>query len=164
MEMLKNWVNCILIVVVMVGIIEVIVPEGETKKFVFLITRVSISIVIALPILKLIKNDFAFEDIFNIKYIEENDFYVDTLRSTVERQTSMLETVYSQNVVNKFNSEYKDMQISGCKIHFTKDESGKIQEINLVEVTTKLRIDDKSLLKKRIAEICEVNEEKVSVN
>lgn len=164
MEMLKNWVNCILIVVVMVGIIEVIVPEGETKKFVFLITRVSISIVIALPILKLIKNDFAFEDIFNIKYIEENDFYVDTLRSTVERQTSMLETVYSQNVVNKFNSEYKDMQISECKIHFTKDESGKIQEINLVEVTTKLRIDDKSLLKKRIAEICEVNEEKVSVN
>ena len=70
MEILKNWVNCILIITVMVGIIEVIVPEGETKKFVFLITQISVSIVIALPILKLVKSDFAFEDVFNIKYIE----------------------------------------------------------------------------------------------
>ena len=69
MEMLKNWANCILIITVMVGIIEVIVPEGETKKFVFLITQISVSIVIALPILKLVKNDFAFEDVFDIKYI-----------------------------------------------------------------------------------------------
>lgn len=161
--MLKNWVNCILIITVMVGIIEVIVPEGETKKFVFLITRISVSIVIALPILKLVKSDFAFEDVFNIKYIEENSFYVDTLRSTVERQSSMLESVYSVNVVNTFNSTYKDMQISSCKIHFLCDDDGKIKEINLVEVSSKLRIDDKELLKKRVAELCEVSKEKVSV-
>ncbi len=164
MEMLKNWANCILIITVMVGIIEVIVPEGETKKFVFLITQISVSIVIALPILKLVKNDFAFEDVFNIKYIEESNFYVDTLRNTVERQASMLETVYSQNVVNTFNSTYRDMQISSCKIHFLRDDEGKIKEINLVEVSGKLRIDDKELLKKRIAQICEVSEEKVSVS
>lgn len=161
--MLKNWVNCILIITVMVGIIEVIVPEGETKKFVFLITRISVSIVIALPILKLVKSDFAFEDVFNIKYIEENSFYVDTLRSTVERQSSMLESVYSVNVVNTFNLTYKDMQISSCKIHFLCDDDGKIKEINLVEVSSKLRIDDKELLKKRVAELCEVSKEKVSV-
>lgn len=161
--MLKNWVNCILIVTVMIGIIEVIVPEGETKKFVFLITQITISIVIALPILKLVKSDFAFEDVFNVKYIEESNFYIDTLRSTVERQNLMLETVYSKNVVDTFNSTYKDMQISDCKIHFLRDDEGKIKEISLVEVSSKLRIDDRELLKKRIAQICEVSKEKVSV-
>ena len=55
------------------------------------------------------------------------------------------------------------MQISSCKIHFLRDDEGKIKEINLVEVSSKLRIDDKELLKKRVAEICEVSKEKVSV-
>ena len=45
-----------------------------------------------------------------------------------------------------------------------RDDEGKIKEINLVEVSGKLRIDDKELLKKRIAQICEVSEEKVSVS
>ena len=70
--MLKNWINCILIITVMVGIIEVIVPEGETKKFVFLITRISVSIVIALPILKLAKTN-KFHDRFIV--IDNKEMY-----------------------------------------------------------------------------------------
>ena len=161
--MFKNWVNCILIVMVIVGIIEIIVPEGETKKFVFLITQVVVSIVIALPILKVFKSDFCFENVFRIDYIEENSFYLDTLRSTVDRQTNMLETVYSQNIVKEFNLKYPDMELDTCIISFLRVLEGKIIDIDLIEVTSKNKIDNVNLLKLRVASICEVDKSKVKV-
>lgn len=163
MEDIKNWINCILIVVVIIGIIEIIVPEGETKKFVFLITQVTVSIVIALPVLKFFKSDFSFEDIFCINYIEESSFYLDTLRSTVDRQTNMLESVYSENIVREFNLKYPDMELATCKISFIRDLDGKIIDINLIEVTSKNKIDDVNLLKSRVCVMCEVDKSKVKV-
>ena len=163
MEDIKNWVNCILIVVVIIGIIEIIVPEGETKKFVFLITQVTVSIVIALPVLKFFKSDFDFEDVFNINYIEENSFYLDTLRSTVDIQTNMLESVYSENIVKEFNLKYPDMELSTCRISFIRDLDGKIVDISLIEVSCKNKIDDVSLLKSRVSIMCEVDKSKVKV-
>lgn len=163
MEAIKNWVNCILIVVVIIGIIEVIVPEGETKKFVFLITQITVSIVIAVPVLKFFKSDFAFEDVFNINYIEENSFYLDTLRSTVDRQTNMLESVYSENIVKEFNLKYPDMKLATCRISFIRDLDGKIMDINLIEVSSKNKIDDVNLLKSRVSTMCEVDKSKVRV-
>lgn len=164
MEAIKNWVNCILIIVIMIGVIEVIVPEGETKKFVFLITQVTVSIVIAVPVLKFFKSDFAFEDVFNIEYIEESSFYIDTLRSTVDRQTKMLESIYSDNVIKQFNLMYPDMKIKECRIDFTRDLEGKIVEINLVEVVCEEKRDDTELIKSRVARICEVDSKKVRVS
>lgn len=164
MEEIKNWVNCILIVVVIVGIIEVLVPEGETKKFVFLIMQVTVSVVIALPVLKFFKKDFSFEDVFNFEYINENNFYVDTFRGTIDRQANMLENVYSDNVVKTFNDKYPEVKLTDCIINFTRDLEGKIVEINYIEVVCEKKIDDMDLIRERVAKICEVDKEKVRVS
>ena len=76
MEAIKNWMECIIVVIVMIGIIEIIVSEGETKKFVLLITQITISIVIALPILKFFQSDISVDELFNVNYLEESDFYI----------------------------------------------------------------------------------------
>ena len=163
MELINNWISCILAGVVLIGLIEVIVPEGEIKKFVFLITGVILSIIIATPIIKLFTSDFSIEEIFDIDIPEESFYYVDTLRAAVGRQNEILEEVFSKNVVDEFNGMYKDMQIEECKILFSHDENGKIIEVKEVAVKAHGKVQDTELLKKRVAEICEVDNEKVKV-
>lgn len=163
MEKINLWIDCILVTIILIGIIEIIVPEGETQKFVFLITGIVASIVIATPIIKLLSSDFSIEDVFKIDSMEDSFYYIDTLRSTVDRQTDILEEVFSGNVVERFNSLYKDMELSECKISFLHDTDGKIIEISEVEVRYKRPLDDINLLKKRVAEICEVDTNKVRV-
>lgn len=163
MEAINAWIECILAIVVLVGIVEIIVPDGEIKKFVFLVTGIVTSIVIAGPILKLISDDFDFNNVFSIDTFEDNFYYIDTLRNTVTEQSEILEEVFATNVVEKFNNLYIDMKISECKISFSHDTDGKITEINEVLVRSERNVDDIGLLKRRIAEICEVDVKKVRV-
>ena len=163
MELINNWISCILAGIVLIGLIEVIVPEGEIKKFVFLITGVILSIIISTPIIKLFASDFSFDEIFDIDIPEESYYYIDTLRAAVDRQNEILEEVFSKNVVDRFNDLYKDMQIEECKILFSHDENGKIIEVKEVKVKTRGKVQDIALLKTRVADICEVTNEKVKV-
>lgn len=163
MEAIKNWLECIVVIIVIIGIIEVIVPEGEMKRFVLLITQITISIVIAIPILKFFKSDISIEELFNVSYIEENDFYISALKNSLDKHVNILETVYSENIIKEFNLRYHDMQISECEISFTKDINGKIIEINLIEVTSEVKVDDVNLLKSRVSKLCEVDKSKVRV-
>lgn len=160
MEIVNNWINCILATVILIGLVEIILPEGETRKFVMLVTGVIASIIISTPIFKVFSGDFSIEDVFNVEF-EENFYYIDTLRSTVNRQGEVLEEVFSDNIINKFNSTYFDMSLSECRISFLRDADGKIIEVKEVIIKTKDKVDDVTLLKKRVASICEVGEKKV---
>lgn len=164
MEVINNWVECILATIILIGIVEIIVPEGEVRKFVFLVTGVIASIVIAMPLINLFSKDFSLEDVFKIETIEDNSYYIDTLRSTVNKQSEILEEVFASDVVKRFNNTYQDMEISECKISFLHAPDGKIIEINSVEIKCEKSTDDVFLLKKRVAEICEVSAEKVRVS
>lgn len=163
MEAINSWINCILATVILIGIVEIIVPEGEIRKFVFLVTGVIASIVIATPVIKMVSGDFSLAEVFSVE-MEDNFYYIDTLRSTVDRQSEILEEVFAQNVVDKFNKLYMDMELSECKISFLHDSDGKIIEINEVVVNCERSVDDMALLKKRVAEICEVDIKKVRVS
>ena len=126
MEVINAWVDCILATIILIGIVEIIVPEGEIRKFVFLVTGVIASIVIATPVIKMLSNDFSLEEVFSVETVEDNFYYIDTLRSTVDRQSEILEEVFAQNVVDKFNKLYMDMELSECKISFLHDSDGKM--------------------------------------
>lgn len=164
MEFVENWVNCILATIILIGIVEIIVPEGEVRKFVFLVTGVIASIVISTPIIKLLSSEFSLNEIFSVDVMEDNFYYIDTLRGTVDRQSEILEEVYAGNVVERFNSLYVDMKIDECRISFSHDGEGKITEVNEVYVECENSVDDISLLRRRVADICEVDIKKVRVS
>lgn len=164
MERINSWINCILAVIILTGLVEAIVPDGETRKFVLLVMGVISSIVIATPIIKLVSGDFSVASVFDVDIPEDSFYYIDTLRSTVDRQSEILEEIFADNVVTKFNELYQDMEISECKISFLHDMDGKIIEIKEVRVKCSYSVDDISLLKKRVSDICEVSVEKVRVS
>lgn len=164
MEFVNSWINCILSTIVLVGIVELIVPDGETKKFVLLISGIITSIIIVSPVIKFFSDDFSLAAVFDVNVVEDNFYYIDTLRSTVKRQGEVLEEVFSDKVVREFNNTYFDMELISCKISFLRDTSGKIIEVKEVIVKCKNSVDDVSLLKKRVASICETSIDKVRVN
>lgn len=164
MEFINSWINCILSTIVLIGIVELIVPDGETKKFVILISGIITSIIIVTPVIKFFSKDFSLEAVFDINTGQDNFYYIDTLRSTVKRQGEILEEVFSDNVVREFNSTYFDMELDSCKISFLHDMDGKIIEIKEVTVKCKNPIDDVHLLKKRVSSICEISMDKVRVS
>ncbi len=164
MEAINIWIDCILATIILIGIIEVIVPEGEIRKFVLLITGVIASAVIATPVIKVLSKDFSLKNIFDVESIDNNFYYIDTLKNAINNQSEILEEVFAGNVVEQFNSTYRDMQIDECKISFLHDKDGKIIEINEVYVKHKNSVDDIRLLKNRVADICEVSIEKVRVS
>lgn len=163
MEFINSWVNCILATIILIGLVEIIIPDGENKKFVLLVTGVVASFVIVSPVLKLISKDFSIEEVFDIDIIEDDFFYISTLNNMVERQSEVLEEVFSENIVSKFNNTYSDMKIKDCKIVFLHDEEGKIIEIKEVAVSCEYSVENIGLLKQRVAEVCEVEIEKVRV-
>jgi len=164
MEFVNAWINCILATIILMGIVELIVPEGETKKFVLLISGIITSIIIATPVIKFFSKDFSLDRVLDVNKAEDNFYYIDTLRNTVKRQGEILEEVFSDNVVREFNNTYFDMELTTCKISFLHDTDGKIIEIKEVSVKCKNSVDDVSLLKKRVSNICEVSVDKVRVS
>lgn len=163
MEMIQNWSNCILLTIVISGILEFITPEGETRKFVYLMIGIVTSILIVSPVISVLKGDFDLEAVFNLSDIEDNSYYLETLTNVGEDQREMLQEVYGENVIRTFQSRYPNIPLANCTIQFLHDSDNKIKEIRSVTVYTEKLVEDVSFVKKKVAEICEISEEKVSV-
>ena len=79
MEMIQNWSNCILLTIIISSVLEFITPEGETRKFVYLMIGIVTSILIVSPVIEVLKGDFDLETVFNLSNIEDNSYYMETL-------------------------------------------------------------------------------------
>jgi len=163
MEMIQNWSNCILLTIVISGILEFITPEGETRKFVYLIIGIATSILIVSPIIAVLKGDFDLTSVFNLSQIEGNFYYMETIINVEEEQREMLQEVYAENVMRIFQTKYPNIPLANCTIQFLHDSENKIKEICLITVYTEQLVEDASFVQKKVAEICEISEEKVSV-
>ena len=75
----------------------------------------------------------------------------------------MLQEVYAENVIRTFQSRYPNIPLANCTIRFLHDSDNKIKEIRSVTVYTEKLVEDVSFVKKKVAEICEISEEKVGV-
>jgi len=163
MALIQNWSNCILLTIVISGILEFITPEGETKKFVYLMIGIITSILIVSPLVAALKGDFDLEAVFNLSQIEENWYYMETLKDVGTEQREMLQEVYGENVIRTFQARYPHIPLTNCTIQFVHDSENKIQEIRSVTVYTEKMVEDISFVREKVAEICEIEEEKVSV-
>jgi len=162
-ELIQNWSNCILLTIVISGILEFITPEGETKKFVYLMIGIVTSILIISPIISILHGDFDLESVFNLSQIEDNFYYMEALTKVGEEQQEMLQEVYAENVMRTFQTRYPNIPLANCTIQFLNDSDNKIKEIRSVTVYTEKLVEDVSFVRKKVAEICEISEEKVSV-
>lgn len=157
---IREWAYCIVAVIVLLTIVEMLIPNGNIKKNAIFVLGIIASITIAEPVLKLLKSDFSLEQVFNIENYDaliNNSAYNDAISS----QISSLEKAFAQEIVDKFNLEYPDLEIEDCLVIFSKDENGKIIDIERINVST--YVNDKTISEK-LSKLCEIDIKKITVD
>lgn len=126
MEFLNTWLQGIIISVVIATIVEMILPEGNNKKYVKIVLGIYVVFNIITPIInKLTQNNFEISSIINIeKYTKQFETYeVDSKNIDIEN-------------VNKTN--IKNIYINNLK----KDMKAKIEERGYVVENIKIKLED----------------------
>lgn len=134
----RSWSKGIVIAVIISTIIEMILPDNTSKKYIKIIIGIFIVYTIISPVI----NQFTGEDIS--KYIEVNEF-IETSSNVVENNeitqstTSSIKKIYTQNLENDLKTKLKEKgYVAGnVSISTSNDESYNIEKIHI-------KIDEKT--------------------
>lgn len=135
MEFLSPWLQGIIISVVIATIIEMILPSGNSKKYVKVVLGVYIVFNIITPVInKLSNNDFELSSIINIEeYAKKMETY-----ETASQNINMTETneltikqIYISKLEKDMKSklEEKDYIVKNIKIEIEDDEEYTIKSV-----------------------------------
>lgn len=150
---MNNWVKNLSLALVFVSILEMILPNNKTKKYVKMIMGLYVLFCIIQPIVEN-KNKFIVDETLYNKYIEDTSAQVSQIN-----QSSMddrLNELYREKLQNDISEKLKlqGYDIEMCKInaHISEENSGieKIKiniksKIDNYQNTNELCIDDKQL-------------------
>ena len=134
----RAWSKGIVVAVIIATIIEMILPDNTSKKYIKIIIGIFIVYTIISPVI----NQFTGEDIR--KYIEVNEF-IETSSNAVESNeisqstTSSIKKIYTQNLENDLKTKLKEKgYVAGTvSISISNDESYNIEKIDI-------KIDEKT--------------------
>lgn len=138
---LSGWVRNLSLALIIVSILEMILPNNKTKKYVKMVMGLYILFSIISPFIENSKK-FNLDDSIYTKYTEE-DYSIDTQVN----QTSMdnrLNEIYKEqlekDIIQKI--EKKGYEVERCKVtaHISEDNSG-IENITL-KVKSKIEVED----------------------
>ncbi|MEI3356684.1 MAG: stage III sporulation protein AF [Clostridia bacterium] len=118
-EFISTWVKGLGVAIVIVSIIEMILPNNKTKKYIKMVLGIYIIFNIISP---LVKN----KDKLNLENLNLNDYTVNT--STSVDQTSMnkrIETLYEDELEKDITKKLKEKgyELSECKVTAKIDEN-----------------------------------------
>ena len=118
-EFISTWVKGLGVAIVIVSIIEMILPNNKTKKYIKMVLGIYIIFNIISP---LVKN----KDKLNLENLNLNDYTVNT--STSVDQTSMnkrIETLYEDELEKDITTKLKEngYELSECKVTAKIDEN-----------------------------------------
>ena len=144
---MKTWCEGIIVAVMLSIIIELLIPEGNNKKYVKVVIGIYILFVIIGPILEKINTDYALETFFELKSIEvstdvnENikDVYIDGIEETIKNEliekgylVEKVNVIVDRNYENIEKLEIKLLSESTSKSEI-KIEPVKIGENEIIE-------------------------------
>lgn len=151
MDFLNTWLQGIIVSVIIASIIEMIIPNGNNKKYIKMVLGVYVVFNIITPIVnKISKNNFELSSIINIdKYEKELQTYeVGSDNSTIEENNKQnIKQIYILNLKKdmKAKLEEKDYKVKDIEILLKENENYEINEITiyLEEKDNKNKSEDK---------------------
>ncbi len=134
-ENISVWAEQIIIAVVIATLIEMILPEGNNRKYIKAVIGVYILFTIISPILKN-NGNFNFNNIDYESYFKENETYKTMSESLTSNNDNSVEEIYINNLKQDMKQKLKEkgflVESSVVKIEVQEGEDyGRILEINL---------------------------------
>lgn len=134
-ENISVWAEQIIIAVVIATLIEMILPEGNNRKYIKAVIGVYILFTIISPILKN-NGNLNFNNIDYESYFKENETYKTMSESLTSNNDNSVEEIYINNLKQDMKQKLKEkgflVESSTVKIELQEgDNYGRILEINL---------------------------------
>lgn len=124
---ISSWAEQIIIAIVVVSIIEMILPKGNSKKYIKTMIGVYILYTIISPAIKLITGGD-----LKIDY-SKYEKYFNTAEASSNIDTSSIENTYKRELEKKIKSDVEEMGYKVKKIHANLDlEIGSITEVIII--------------------------------
>lgn len=134
-EWISNWAESIIVAVIIATIIEMILPEGNSKKYIKVVIGVYVLFTIITPVInKFTSEDVQVSDILDLDtYIEETEASVKMQNTIQDNNQSSIMGMYSSGLKDdmKAKIEAKGYIVNSVDINIADDESYTIEGITL---------------------------------
>lgn len=161
MEWVSNWIQGIIIAVIISTIIEMVLPEGNCKKYIKVVIGVYILFSIISPVInKVTGNNLKLADIFDLdEYIEASTS--NTYQNVNDAQERQIKEIYQNSLKNdmKEKVQTKGYKVINIFVDIEDNEQYSINEINLrLE-----KQEEQEKVKKESSKIQEVNKVTIQI-
>ena len=161
---IKNWCEGIIIAIIISIIVELLLPNGNNKKYVKVVSGIYIMFVILNPILEMLKYDINFENMFNFGETQQvtqtmsqdiKDIYVVRIKESIKQDIEKLGyNVETLEIL--LDSNYENIEKIELKVELKED---KVKAVEKVEIGK-----DKTDLDNSYSEIIELLKENYLVD
>jgi len=151
MNFISDWINGIIIAIIINTIVELIIPEGKNKKYIRTVMGIYVSFVIISPIITKIKNvdinlidlikeytvqDYAIQTSIDVnKYVE--DTYTAKIKEDIENKLMQKDyTVISSEVIIEQKNENTYGEILGIRLNLKKAKNNKVKTVKKVNINS----------------------------
>lgn len=135
-DFLSNWAQGIIVAIIIATIIEMILPNGSSKKYVKVVVGIYILFTIISPIItKFSSNNFNINDILDTKAYEEQmaKSDEDISKKIEENNNRTIKDIYQSNLESDIKAKLKDKgyEVLNTYIQIRDDENYTIEFISL---------------------------------
>lgn len=135
MEFLNSWLQGIVISVIIATIIEMILPDGNTKKYIKVVLGVYVVFNIITPIINQFTNSsFELSSIINIEeYTKDMETYEVASKNIDESNEENIKQIYISNLESDILAKLKekDYLVNKVEVEIENNETYKIKSINI---------------------------------
>ncbi len=158
---LKNWANQIIVALIIATIFEMILPNGNNKKYIKMIIGLYVLFTIIQPVLaKITGNNLEIANLNYEKYFDKS--ILETSSQDFDNNNSkLIEQAYIDNIKNdiKIKIKQKGYEVVNCNISIISNE--KSQEYGVLE---SIQIQVKKIEEYKQSNINEINVENVEIS
>jgi len=157
-EWVTYWAQGIIVAVIVGTIIEMILPEGNNKKYIKTIIGVYILFTIVVPVINKFKEEPLRLDISKYEEYLQASYEVENVE---EKVNTNIENVYKQNLEEEIKEKVKEKNYEVVKIELDLefDDSNKYGNINKISLNVKKKEDKNQAVKK--VETIEIGTKKI---
>lgn len=143
---IKNWCEGIIIAIIISIIVELLLPNGNNKKYVKVVSGIYIMFVILNPILEMLKYDINFENMFNFGETQQvtqtmsqdiKDIYVVGIKESIKQDIEKLGyNVETLEIL--LDSNYENIEKIELKVELKEDKVKAVEKVEIGKDKTDL--------------------------
>ncbi len=162
-EWISTWAQGIIVAVIIATIIEMILPNGNCKKYIKVVIGIYILFTIVSPIItKVTGNNFNISEELNLdKFYEEADSK-SIYNELNENNSDNIKNIYIANLKTDIESKLKNKNyyVVSCEIEIENEETYEISKVNLTlekDINVQQNTEKNNNVVNTIAEVNEIN-------